>query len=292
MGEVDNLAAVLAVLEDIAHYINATKGDFEAMRGIEEVEQSLIDYRGQPLLQCGRYHLDGELRVKAVEAGGQPKTNHRWAFLFDTVMLVCKKVIIRLGFDVRYSPKQVFPVVDMRVEPMHSSHRGKFTYGIRLIVQGQGEFLAYAKTEELKSQWIDAINHAKEMSCPREGKKGHHSFELHTFDKPFYCDACQKLLHGCYFQGYHCSGTSCSSLLSPTMLYATVLPAVCKRASHRECLKDIDRCSSLQPQMPPGHRRPLAATLSDAEPRSPGIRRSGRNSAINGLDSKLMTALQ
>lgn len=77
---------------------------------------------------------------------------------------------------------------------------------------------------------------------------GHHSFELHTFDKPFYCDACQKLLHGCYFQGYHCSGTSCSSLLSPTTLYATVLPAVCKRASHRECLKDIDRCSSLQPQ--------------------------------------------
>ena len=77
---------------------------------------------------------------------------------------------------------------------------------------------------------------------------GHHSFELHTFDKPFYCDACQKLLHGCYFQGYHCSGTSCSSLLSPTTFYATVLPAVCKRASHRECLKDIDRCSSLQPQ--------------------------------------------
>jgi len=143
MGEVDNLAAVLAVLEDIAHYINATKGDFEAMRGIEEVEQSLIDYRGQPLLQCGRYHLDGELRVKAVEAGGQPKTNHRWAFLFDTVMLVCKKVIIRLGFDVRYSPKQVFPVVDMRVEPMHSSHRGKFTYGIRLIVQGQGSAIQF-----------------------------------------------------------------------------------------------------------------------------------------------------
>lgn len=84
-------------------------------------------------------------------------------------MLVCKKVIIRLGFDVRYSPKQVFPVVDMRVEPMHSSHRGKvspplllhpllpsfplhvtfspysqqFTYGIRLIVQGQGSAIKF-----------------------------------------------------------------------------------------------------------------------------------------------------
>ena len=35
---------------------------------------------------------------------------------------------------------------------------------------------------------------------------GHHSFELHTFEKPFYCDACSKLLYGCYFQGYLCSG--------------------------------------------------------------------------------------
>jgi hypothetical protein len=29
------------------------------------------------------------------------------------------------------------------------------------VVKGQGEFIAHAKTEELKSQWIDAINHAK-----------------------------------------------------------------------------------------------------------------------------------
>ena len=47
---------------------------------------------------------------------------------------------------------------------------------------------------------------------------GHHSFELHTFEKPFYCDACSKLLYGCYFQGYLCSGTDlvwcCCCLLS------------------------------------------------------------------------------
>ena len=35
---------------------------------------------------------------------------------------------------------------------------------------------------------------------------GHHSFELTTFDKPSFCDVCHKLLHGCYFQGYMCSG--------------------------------------------------------------------------------------
>ena len=37
----------------------------------------------------------------------------------------------------------------------------QFSYAFRLIVHGEGEYLAYAKTEELKSQWIDAINHAR-----------------------------------------------------------------------------------------------------------------------------------
>ena len=50
--------------QDIARYINGTKGDYDSMKQIEEVEMSLVDYRGPPLQQCGRYHLDGELRVK------------------------------------------------------------------------------------------------------------------------------------------------------------------------------------------------------------------------------------
>lgn len=37
------------------------------MKQIEEVEQSLVDYRGPPLHQCGRYHLDGELRLKPAD---------------------------------------------------------------------------------------------------------------------------------------------------------------------------------------------------------------------------------
>ena len=57
-------------LQDIAKYINSTKGDYENMRGVEEAETSLVDYRGPPLLQCGRYNLDGELRVKQVDGGG------------------------------------------------------------------------------------------------------------------------------------------------------------------------------------------------------------------------------
>ena len=59
---------VLGLLyQDIARYINSTKGDCDSMKQIEEVEQSLVDYRGPPLHQCGRYHLDGELRLKPAD---------------------------------------------------------------------------------------------------------------------------------------------------------------------------------------------------------------------------------
>ncbi len=44
------------------------------MRGIEEVEQTLVDYRGPSLLECGRYHLDGELRLKPVDSNGPARS--------------------------------------------------------------------------------------------------------------------------------------------------------------------------------------------------------------------------
>ena len=34
------------------------------------------------------------------------------------------------------------------------------------------EYVAYSKTEELRTQWIEAIQGAKNVVCPREGKKG------------------------------------------------------------------------------------------------------------------------
>lgn len=56
-------------VQDIARYINATKGDYEGMKQIEDVEQSLVEYKGPPLTTCGNYHLDGELRIKGVDGG-------------------------------------------------------------------------------------------------------------------------------------------------------------------------------------------------------------------------------
>ena len=85
-------------------------------------------------------------------------------FLFDKVMLIChKKSRLRLKYEVRYVVKHTFPVRSLRVEPITNptSRGGNFSQGFKLIVKEHGEFLAYAKTEELKSQWIDAINHAR-----------------------------------------------------------------------------------------------------------------------------------
>ena len=59
--------------QDIAKYINATKGDFEAIKSVKEVEASLSSYTGPSLLQFGRYCLDGELKVKLADQA-QPKS--------------------------------------------------------------------------------------------------------------------------------------------------------------------------------------------------------------------------
>ena len=44
------------------------------MKQIEEVEQSLTDYRGLPLLQCGQYNFDGELHIcPSEQSAAKPK---------------------------------------------------------------------------------------------------------------------------------------------------------------------------------------------------------------------------
>ena len=54
----------------------------------------------------------------------------RWVFLFDKALLVCKKVNIRLGLDVRYACKHQFAVSHIHVEmvnPLNPAHKGKVT---------------------------------------------------------------------------------------------------------------------------------------------------------------------
>jgi hypothetical protein len=84
------------------------------------------------------------------------------------------------------------------------------------------EYIAIAKTDQLKFKWKDSINKARDVINPKVGKKrmfklsrfvyikyytiGLHCFELINFDTPEKCSVCRKFLYGCYFQGYRCNG--------------------------------------------------------------------------------------
>ena len=66
----------------------------------------------------------------------------RWAFLFDKVMLLCRKVT-RLGFDVRYSPKHVFTVSTLSVDPVHASSAKGGKAGEVVIILYYGKVIIY-----------------------------------------------------------------------------------------------------------------------------------------------------
>jgi guanine nucleotide exchange factor VAV len=247
--EMSSLHTVIDQLEDLAHYINSTKGDAEDMKQIEEVEQSFSEPLATPLLQCGRYRLDGELKVKAPGENGSSK---KWVFLFDKVMLVCRKP--RAVFDQRYAVKQVYQVAHLRVEPMMPQPRTKGQFGLHIYNGGNLDIDIFTKTEEMKTRWMEAINHAKEVIAPRESNRGNHNFELTTFEEACVCDVCGKLLCGCYFQGYYCQG--------------------CRKSAHYSCLGSVRACNSMHPPaLPPSRHAPLAPRLSlqgtDHPPLSP-----------------------
>lgn len=183
-------------------------------------------------------------------------------------MLLCRKVT-RLGFDVRYSPKHVFTVSTLSVDPVLVPNtkggkvRARVLYFLYVICASlcssfffvvficfsfgskrSGRIFSSCKNGGvevsvdwcnksckvlyliqyfkfvfewfmyLTEKWVLLVMGRKVMStccCAHSPyhlscilSLGYHSFELHTFDHPEHCDACHKLLHGCYFQGYYC----------------------------------------------------------------------------------------
>ncbi|XP_062609535.1 proto-oncogene vav-like, partial [Saccostrea cucullata] len=65
---------------------------------------------------------------------------------------------------------------------------------------GSNAFTFFAKTEDTRAKWIDAIKLALEC-FPSQGI----NYVMHTFDKPTECSVCHKLLRGVFFQGYKCT---------------------------------------------------------------------------------------
>ncbi|GFS34412.1 guanine nucleotide exchange factor VAV3, partial [Nephila pilipes] len=141
----------------------------------------------------------------------------------------------------QYSFKEALVLHDYKVEDVSNSarvgSRDKWSYFWLLAHrQNKTALTMYAKTEEMKQKWIDAIEKALDNVCPAALQNTDHIFQMHSFEKPANCTECDKLLRGIFYQGYLCS--------------------VCGVAVHKDCIDDVRSCGA--PRLPP---RPPSVTV-------------------------------
>jgi hypothetical protein len=91
---------------------------------------------------------------------------------------------------------------------------------------GPQSMVCYSQAADIKQQWIQSFENAKNIAKPPYYNQGHHDFELETFSKPSMCCVCSKLLWGTYFQGYMCRN--------------------CSAPCHMDCLKSVRKCKSME----------------------------------------------
>lgn len=211
---------------DVAQYINEVKRDCEQLNVIKKVRESIIDLNlpnGNELSQYGRLLLDGDLNIKAHE---DQKHKHRYAFIFEKIMILVKNSNTRIG-DGQYSFREFYNLGDYRIEICHSRKTlvrdGRLKYQLLLARKSnETAFTLYMKTEVEREKWMKALNDAMEMIEPLGCKNTDHKFILQTFDKPTTCRHCSRFLKGLIHQGYRCKN--------------------CEINVHKGCISSSGRC--------------------------------------------------
>ncbi|XP_043914471.1 guanine nucleotide exchange factor VAV2 [Protopterus annectens] len=213
--EKQQLKESLEAMQDLAMYINEVKRDRETLKKISEF-QLCIENLQMKLEEFGRPKKDGEVKVSSVV---QRTKQDRYLFLFDKVVIVCK----RRGYN--YEMKEVIElqVYKMTDDPMNNKDIKKWSYGFYLIhLKGKQGFQIFCKTEEMKRKWMEQFEMAMSNIKPEKANANHHNFQMHTFDKTTNCKACKMFLRGIFYQGYLCSK--------------------CGTGAHKECLESIPQC--------------------------------------------------
>lgn len=213
---------------DVAQYINEVKRDCEQLNVIKKVRESIIDLSlpgGNELSQYGRLLLDGDLNIKAHE---DQKHKHRYAFIFEKIMILVKNTNTRIG-DGQYSFREAHNLSDYRIEMGHSrktlGRDGRFKYQLLLARKSnETAFTIYMKTEMEREKWMKALNDAMEIIEPMGCKNTDHKYVLTTFAKPTICRHCSRFLKGLIHQGYKCK--------------------VCEINVHKGCISSSGRCRS------------------------------------------------
>ncbi|XP_053666591.1 protein vav [Anopheles marshallii] len=220
---------------DVAQYSNEVKRDSEHLIVIQKVKESISDLNlpnGNNLEQYGRLLLDGDLNIKAHE---DQKMKHRYAFVFEKVMILVKNSNTKIG-EAQYSFREAHNLLDYRIEILNSRRTlgrdGRLKYSLLLARKTQATaFTLYMKTEEEREKWKRAFETAMETLEPVGCKNTDHKFLIHTFDTPVICRHCSKFLKGKIHQGYRCK--------------------VCEIIVHRGCISSTGRCKQLQQTPPP-----------------------------------------
>uniref|UniRef100_A0A1Q3G400 Putative rho guanine nucleotide exchange factor vav3 n=2 Tax=Culex tarsalis TaxID=7177 RepID=A0A1Q3G400_CULTA len=218
---------------DVAQYSNEVKRDSEHLVVIQKVKESILDLNlpsGNNLEQYGRLLLDGELNIKAHE---DQKTKHRYAFVFEKVMILVKNSNTKIG-EGQYVFREAHNLQDYRVEICHSRRTlgrdGRLKYSLLLARKTQSTaFTLYMKTEEERDKWKRAFDIAMEMLDPIGCRNTDHNFYVCTFETPVVCRHCSKFLKGKIHQGYRCR--------------------CCEIIVHKGCISSTGRCK--QNQSPP-----------------------------------------
>ncbi|XP_035216160.1 protein vav-like isoform X3 [Stegodyphus dumicola] len=231
-----SLQKALEAMLDLAQYINEVKRDNETLQIIRDIQASITDLHMPDDLELkdyGRLLKDGELKIKSHD---DHRLKNRYVFIFDKVMLMCKSTR-----GEQYSYKEALVLLDYKVEDVANTpkagNRDKWSfYWLLAHKQNKTALTMYAKTEEMKRKWIEAIEKALDNVMPAALRSTDHIFQMHSFEKPTTCTECEKLLRGLFYQGYLCS--------------------VCGVAVHKDCIEDVRSCGA--PRLPP---RPPSATI-------------------------------
>lgn len=210
---------------DVAEYINEVKRDSEQIHNITEIQKSISSLKmpeNRSLKEYGRLRKDGELKVQSHDPELGSKHRSRYLFLFDMLILMSKSIK-----DETYKIKELLRVEDYRVQDIPSSDSSsmsssevvkaasrrvmrrdssRWTHAFLLAhIEKANAYTVFARTADDKAKWMEAFQEAfdnKNISI------GNHALMMHTFERPFSCDVCYKLLKGIFFQGFRCSKCS------------------------------------------------------------------------------------
>lgn len=133
---------------------------------------------GNDLRQYGHHLLDREISIKSHE---DQKTKHRYAFVFEKVMILTK--MSKLGESGMYSYLDAFNLSDYRIEKpggrrtLGREHR----YTLLLARKSQSTaFTLYMKTEAECDMWFRALQNAMYVLLIHSHKNLRISILIHT----------------------------------------------------------------------------------------------------------------